>query len=149
MTSPGWSLTGSFDQGVSWFSRLLSAHVYPAPDSETWKPSRSFAITLIHGAGVQCPSSSTIEYSRPSSTKPPRSLSNSRRGRGGGGSRPSSGAGRRSRRSRRCGALGAADLLGERALAAGQHHPGRRRETVAVGRGQEIGAHDHDRSLLG
>jgi len=38
IASPGASLTGSFDHGVSWFSRLFSDHVYPAPDSETWKP---------------------------------------------------------------------------------------------------------------
>src|SRR6266508_4371436 len=29
MVSPGGSLTGSFDQAVSWFSRLLTDHVYP------------------------------------------------------------------------------------------------------------------------
>src|SRR5438093_6458716 len=81
MVSPGGSLTGSFDQAVSWFSRLLTDHVYPEPDSETWKPKPGFAITLIHGAGVHRPSPSTITYSRPSSAKPPRPLKNSRSGR--------------------------------------------------------------------
>src|SRR6266850_4885307 len=83
MVSPGGSLTGSFDHGVSWFSRLLSDHVYPEPDSETWKPKEGFAITLIQGAGVHCPSPRIVTYSRPSAAKPPRPLKNSRSGRGG------------------------------------------------------------------
>ena len=74
MVSPGGSLTGSFDQAVSWFSRLLTDHVYPAPDSETWKPKPGFAITLIHGAGVHRPSSRTVTNSRPSFAKPPSPL---------------------------------------------------------------------------
>ena len=78
---PGGSVTGSLDQGVSWFSRLLSDHVYPAPDSETWKPNAGLATTLIQGAGVHCPSPRTVTYSRPSSTKPPRPLKNSNSGR--------------------------------------------------------------------
>src|SRR5436309_5173552 len=83
MVSPGGSLTGSFDQAVSWFSRLLTDHVYPEPDSETWKPKPGFAITLIHGDGVHRPSSSTVTYSRPSFSKPPSPLQSSRLGRGG------------------------------------------------------------------
>src|SRR2546427_3008783 len=82
MVSPGGSLTASFDQAVSWFSRLLTDHVYPEPDSETWKPKPGFAITLIHGAGVHRPAPRMITYSRPSSTKPPRPLKNSRSGSG-------------------------------------------------------------------
>ena len=58
--------------------------MYPAPDSETWKPKAGFAMTLIQGAGVHCPSPRTVTYSRPSSTKPPRPLKNSNSGRGGG-----------------------------------------------------------------
>src|SRR5437667_4198224 len=81
MVSPGGSLTGSFDQAESWFSRLLTAHVYPEPDSETWKPKLGFAITLIHGDGVHRPSPRTVTYSRPSAAKPPRPLKNSRSGR--------------------------------------------------------------------
>src|SRR5712691_126406 len=81
MASPGVSLTGSFDQGVSWFSRLLTDHVYPAPDSETWKPKPEFAITLIHGAGVHRPSPTIVTYSRPSAAKPPKPLKSSRVGR--------------------------------------------------------------------
>src|SRR5882672_10801491 len=77
MVSPGGSLTGSFDQAVSWFSRLLTDHVYPEPDSETWKPKLGFAITLIHGAGVRRSGPRTITYSRPSSAKPPRPLKRS------------------------------------------------------------------------
>src|SRR2546430_15542540 len=82
MISPGGSLTGSFDQGVSWFSRLLTDHVYPEPDSETWKPKVGLAITLIQGAGVCRSASRTVTYSRPSAAKPPRPLKNSRAGRG-------------------------------------------------------------------
>ena len=70
-------MTGSFDQAVSWFSRLLTDHVYPDPDSETWKPNPGFAITLIHGAGVHCPGPRTVTYSRPAASKPPRPLKNS------------------------------------------------------------------------
>src|SRR5213594_186679 len=81
MISPGGSLTGSFDQAVSWFSRLLTDHVYPEPDSETSKPNPGFAITLIHGAGVHRPSSRTVTYSRPSPAKPPRPLKSSTSGR--------------------------------------------------------------------
>src|SRR5437660_12373609 len=83
MVSPGGSLTGSFDQAVSWFSRLLTDHVYPAPDSETWKPKPGFANTLIHGAGVHRPSSRTVTNSRPSFAKPPSPVESSRLGRGG------------------------------------------------------------------
>src|SRR6266481_8924563 len=78
MVSPGGSLTGSFDQAVTWFSRLLTDHVYPEPDSETWKPKSRFAITLIHGDGVHRPSSRTVTYSRPSRANPPSPLSSSR-----------------------------------------------------------------------
>src|SRR5688500_10665824 len=82
MVSPGGSLTGSFDQAVSWFSRLLTDHVYPEPDSEAWKPKSGFAITLIHGAGVHRPSRRMVTYSRPCFAKPPRPLKTSRSGGG-------------------------------------------------------------------
>src|SRR6266849_7515725 len=82
MASPGGSLTGSFDHGVSLFSRLLTDQVCPEPDSETWKPNTGLAITLIQGAGVCRSSSSTVTYSRPSAAKPPKPLKNSRAGRG-------------------------------------------------------------------
>src|SRR6202043_3847327 len=91
------SLTGSFDQGVSWFSRLLTAQVYPAPDSETWKPKPGFAMTLIQGAGVHCPSPSTATYSRPSASKPPRPFQSSSSRRGGAGASGGAAAGRRAR----------------------------------------------------
>src|SRR4030095_1853688 len=70
--------------GVIWFSRLFIDHVYPEPSSETWKPNDSFAMTLIQGAGVHCPSPRMVTYSRPSDAKPPRPLKNSSSGRGGG-----------------------------------------------------------------
>ena len=69
---------------MSWFSRLFSAHVYPAPDSETWKPKRGLETTLTQGAGAHCPSPSTVTYSWPPSTKPPMPLKNSDSKRGGG-----------------------------------------------------------------
>src|SRR5580692_1272938 len=74
MASPGGSVTGSLDQGVSWFSWLFSDHVWPEPDSETRNPKEGFAITLIHGAGVRKLSPRTVTYSRPSSANPPRPL---------------------------------------------------------------------------
>src|SRR5258705_12933214 len=83
MVSPGGSLTGSFDHAVSWFSRLLTDHVYPEPDSETWNPKPGLAITLIHGDGVHPPSPRTVTYSLASSAKPPSPLENSRSGRPG------------------------------------------------------------------
>ncbi len=43
---------GSFDRGVSWFSRLLTDHVEPLPSAETWKPNEGLATTFTHGAGV-------------------------------------------------------------------------------------------------
>src|SRR6185295_11747063 len=86
IVSPGASVTGSLDQGVSLFSRLLIDHVYPAPDSDTWNPSTGLATILIQGAGVHCPSPRTVTYSRPSSTKPPRPFQNSSSGRRGGAS---------------------------------------------------------------
>src|SRR5512134_1776499 len=84
MVSPGGSLTGSLDQAVSLFSRLLTDQVYPAPHSETWNPKSGLAMTLIQGAGVHCPSPRTVTYSRPSGVNPPRPLKNSRSSAGGG-----------------------------------------------------------------
>src|SRR5580704_4361061 len=78
MASPGGSVTGSLDQGVSWFSWLFSDHVWPEPDSETRNPKEGFAITLIHGAGVRKLSPRTVTYSRPPSANPPRPLNKSR-----------------------------------------------------------------------
>src|SRR5260370_32663139 len=97
MVSRGGSATGSVDHGVSWFSRLLSAQVYPAPDSETWKPNAGLATMLTQGAGVHCPSPRTVTYSRPSSTKPPRPLKNSDSCRGDGTFPGASGRGGRRR----------------------------------------------------
>src|SRR5579872_2165775 len=77
MASPGWSLTGSFAQGVNWFCWLLMAHVYPPPSTDVWKPKEGLAMTLIHGAGVHCPSPRMVTYSAPSAAKPPKPLKNS------------------------------------------------------------------------
>src|SRR5260370_24568333 len=82
IASRGGSLPGSFDHGGSLFPRLLTDHVYPEPDSETWKPKTGLAITLIQGAGVCRSSLRTVTYSRPSAAKPPRPLKNSSAGRG-------------------------------------------------------------------
>src|SRR6185295_6311154 len=75
--SLGGSVTGSLDHGVSRFNWLLIEQVHPAPVSETRHPKLGLAITLIHGAGVHCPSRSTIRYSWPSAANPPRPLKNS------------------------------------------------------------------------
>src|SRR5271169_4307134 len=77
MASPGVSVTGSFDHGVSWFSWLFSDQLWPEPDSETRKPNEGFAITLIQGAGVRRPSPRRVTYSRPLAAKPPSPLGNS------------------------------------------------------------------------
>jgi hypothetical protein len=45
------------------------------------KPKAGLAITLIHGAGVHCPSPRIVTYSRPFAPKLPRPLKNSRAGR--------------------------------------------------------------------
>jgi hypothetical protein len=55
MVSPVRSATGSFDQGVIWFSRLFSDQVYPLPSTAAWKPKLRLATTLIQGAGVDLP----------------------------------------------------------------------------------------------
>ena len=112
---------------MSWFSRLLTDQVYPAPDSDTRKPNDGLAITLIHGAGVALPRAEDRDVlaARPSA-KPPSPLKNSSSGRGAAASAPVSraGAGARERRARP-GALEADDLLGERAPAARAGRPGR------------------------
>ena len=77
---PGESLTGSFDQGVNWFSRLLPLQVQPLPDSETIKPNSALATTFTHGVGVQLPLSSMTTYSHPLAPKPPSPLKNSSAG---------------------------------------------------------------------
>src|SRR5207247_10114434 len=82
MVSPGGSLTGSFDQAVSWFSRLLTDHVYPEPDSETWKPKPGFASTLTHSDGVHRPSPRIVTDSRPSTAQPPKPVQSTRPARG-------------------------------------------------------------------
>src|SRR3990172_11812836 len=83
MASPGVSLTGSFVQGVSLFSRLFTDQLKPEPDSETWKPNSGFATTLIHGAGVHWPLPRTVTYSRPPDANPPRPFQNCRSSAGG------------------------------------------------------------------
>src|ERR1051325_12059290 len=69
--SPGGSETGSFDHGVSRFSRLFRLRVEPAPDSLARKPKPSLATTFTHGIG----GSERITYSLPSGVKPPYPLS--------------------------------------------------------------------------
>src|SRR3954468_8792819 len=75
------SLTGSLDHPVSWFSRLFPDHVYPEPDSDTWKPNDALAMTFSHGAGVDWSGPRIVMYSRPPSAKPPRPLKYSSFGR--------------------------------------------------------------------
>src|SRR3954468_22199426 len=81
IASLGGSRTGSFDQGVSWFSRAFSDHVYPEPLSDARKPNAGFAMTLTHGAGVDWPGPRIVTYSLPPSANPPRPLKNSSSGR--------------------------------------------------------------------
>src|SRR6266702_4498857 len=82
MTSPGGSLTASFDQGVRRFSWLLVDQVKPPPFSVIKKPkSELFAITLDQGAGAHWPSPKTTTYSRPPWAKPPSPLKNESFGR--------------------------------------------------------------------
>src|SRR5437867_7986642 len=68
------SVTGSFENGVSRFSRLFSAHVNADPDAVTMVPNVGLAMTLAHGKGVSPAPSRTTTYSRPSTEKPPRPL---------------------------------------------------------------------------
>ena len=80
IASEGVSLTGSLDHGVSWYSREFCDQVLPVPSADTWKPKCGLLITLTQGAGVRCPSSTTVTYSRPAAEKPPRPLKYSRLG---------------------------------------------------------------------
>ena len=59
--SPVGSVTGSFQNGVRRFSRLLSAHVNAEPDADTIVPNAGFAMTLTHGSGVSRSPSRTID----------------------------------------------------------------------------------------
>ncbi len=68
---------GSFDHGVSLFSRLFLHQVYVEPDSVTIKPSSSLAIILDQGMGVTVFLSSFIIYSFASWLYPPIPLKNS------------------------------------------------------------------------
>ena len=148
---PGRSVTGSFDHGVSWFSRLFRDHVYPLPSAATWNPNVGLAMTLIHGAGVACSGPSRVTYSLPSAANPPRPLKNSR----------SCGAGptavlpvcvRRDddRRFRTDGDLACSvELIGEAPVLARQHDPGDRREHGARRRRDQVRAQDEYRSPRG
>src|SRR5262245_38589432 len=70
------SVTGSFANGDSLFSRLFSAHVKDAPLEVTTVPSSGFASTFTHGRGVWASPSRTIVYSRPPAENPPRPFAN-------------------------------------------------------------------------
>jgi len=45
-------VTGSFDHGVNWKSRLLRLQLNDAPPADVWKPKSRLEITLIQGCGV-------------------------------------------------------------------------------------------------
>jgi hypothetical protein len=66
------SVTGSFANGVSRFSRLFSDQVVAAPEAVTIVPKRGFATTFAQGSGVSASPCRTTTYSRPSAEKPPR-----------------------------------------------------------------------------
>src|SRR5262245_46260699 len=57
------SVTGSFQNGVSRFSRLFSAHVKDEPDAVTIVPNDGFEMIFTHGAGVSSSPSRTMTYS--------------------------------------------------------------------------------------
>src|SRR3977135_1638330 len=68
------SVTGSFENGVSRFSRLFLAHGSGGLDAVTMVPNVGLAMTLAHGKGVSRAPSRTTMYSWPSTEKPPRPL---------------------------------------------------------------------------
>src|SRR5262245_38940535 len=79
------SSTGSFGQGVSRRSWLLSAHVHESPRSVVMQPKFGLAMTLVQGAGGSPRLSGTISYDRPSGAKPPNPFENCNRWEGSSG----------------------------------------------------------------
>src|SRR5277367_337421 len=77
MASAGALPTGSLDQGVSGFCCAFCDQVLPDPSADARNPNCELAITLIQGAGVHCPSSRMMTYSRACAAKPPSPLKNS------------------------------------------------------------------------
>src|SRR6266511_5106089 len=71
MASEVGSLTGSFSNGVSRFSRLFSDQVQDDPDAVTTVPKDGLAMTFAQGSGVSSAPSRTTTYSRPPSANPP------------------------------------------------------------------------------
>jgi hypothetical protein len=69
-------VTGSFDQGVSWFSRLFSDQTWPLP-SRDLKAEAGIGDHVDPGRRRGLPVRRTMTYSRPSSAKPPVPLKNS------------------------------------------------------------------------
>ena len=70
------SLTASFANGVSRFSRLLPAQVCALPAAVTSVPNAGLARMLDHGSGVGSSPVVTTTYSRPSDENPPAPLGN-------------------------------------------------------------------------
>src|SRR6476620_10211336 len=71
---------GSFENGVSRFSRLLPAQLNAAPAFVTIVPNSGLAITFDQGNGVSRSPSRTTMYSRPSGVNPPSPLPSTWRG---------------------------------------------------------------------
>ena len=69
--SPGASDTGSLLQAVIWLSRLLTAHVWPAPLSLNKQPIPGLANTLIHGRTGRCLALTSKTKARPSGSNCP------------------------------------------------------------------------------
>src|SRR5262245_7172299 len=82
IASPVGSLTGSFANGVSLFSRLFRLQLNADPDALTNVPNSGLAITFDQGSGVSRSPSSMTTYSRPSGVKPPTPLSRTSGGTG-------------------------------------------------------------------
>src|SRR5258708_1680636 len=78
--SPVGSEIGSLANGVTRFSRLLTAQGNADPDALTIVPNSGLASTFDHGSGVSRSPSSVRMYSRPSGVNPPRPLSMTRGG---------------------------------------------------------------------
>ncbi len=84
MASAVGSVTGSFANGVSRFSRLFSDQVNDEPEAVTIVPKLGLAMTLTQGCGVSWSPSRTMTYSRPPSAKPPSPLASASGGTFGG-----------------------------------------------------------------
>ena len=149
------SVTGSFANGVSRFSRLFSDQVKDEPDAVTTVPKAGLAMTFAQGSGVSWAPSRTMTYSRPPSAKPPipfasasgRHLRLRRRG----AERAGGARGRRERERRRLGRgrRGSIELVREGPAAAAQDRARHAGEEEALGLGHPLAAQEVRRRPAG